>query len=100
MNSRALQIALRRERLILRSERLRSELRGQSSAIAQRLSKLDHLASVARRVTSRSGIIALASTLMYFGRRKGSVRFLGRGLMWLGMARRAFSLYRAFVPRR
>ena len=100
MNSRAIELAARRQSLILQSERLRSEIREQGHFIEQRLSRYDQIAAVARRFTSRSGLITLASTLMYFARRKGSMRFVSRGLMWVGMARRAFSLYRAFTAKR
>lgn len=99
MNGRAVELALRRQRLILRSERLRSEIRVQARALEQRLAGIDRIAGVARRVLARPGLVTLASTLLYFAQRRGSMRFLGKSLMWVTMARRALSLYRAFVPK-
>jgi hypothetical protein len=100
MSSRTAELALRRQRLILRSERLREEIRDQGSALKARLTRVDQIVAFVRRFGSKSALTALVSAVAYFAGPRRPMRFLGRGLIWVSMAKRALNLYRLFVSRR
>ena len=100
MNSRTAQLALRRQRLILRSERLREEIRDQGSTLKARLTRADQVVAFVRRLGSKPALTALVSAALYFAGSRRSMRFLGRGVIWVSMAKRALNLYRLFVRRR
>ena len=100
MKSRTAELALRRQRLILRSERLREEIRNQGSTLKARLTRVDQVVAFVRRLSSKPALTALGSAALYFVGSRRSMRFFGRSLIWVSMAKRALNLYRLIVPRR
>jgi len=94
-----MELALRRKRLILRSERIRFEISLRGTALQRRLERFDQITAIARKITSKSVLMTIVSAVLYFSGSKRPMRFIGRGLMWVSMAKRVLNLYRTFVPR-
>ena len=93
MSSRAAELALRRQRLILRSERLREEIRNQGGALEARLTRVDQIVAFVRRLGSKTALTTFVSAVAYLAGSRRPMRFLCRGLIWVSMAKRALSLW-------
>jgi|GEM_PF-2667938 len=98
MPGRFEELAMRRRRLLLRSERLRADLSADQRVVMDAIGGFDRAVSKARRFASpvMMGVAALAAVrLLRRGRRASAVAarpgrggLAMRGLMWLSLARR------------
>lgn len=105
MTSRVSELAMRRQALVLRSERLREELVAEQFAIRQSLGGVDRALSVARGLRSPLMLLGVGAmalrALRGFGvlrglRRVGGVGWSVRALMFVSLARKGLALFQMF----
>ena len=92
MSDRLDELALRRRQLLLRSERLRSDLAADQRVLLEALSGVDRAFSIARRAATpllMVGAGALLFRLLRRSRPVASAGFAMKALFWVSMARRA-----------
>jgi hypothetical protein len=97
MSDRLKELAMRRRRLLLRSERLRADLAADQQVMLDALSGVDRAFSTARKAAKPALLIGgalLLFKLLRGGRKRASVAAAGgglamRALFWLSVAQRA-----------
>ena len=98
MNDRFEQLELRRRQLLLRSERLRSELAADQRVILNAIGGFDRIFALARSVASPVLLAGGGALLFGLLKRFRPARFAMRGMVWVSTAKRLltiFSLIRA-----
>ena len=103
MTSRISELEMRRQMLVLRSERLREELVVQNFALRRSIGGIDRVFSIARSVRSPlviAGLGMVALRALRGGLRRtrkvGSVGWGVRAMMLVSVVRRALSLIQTF----
>ena len=92
MTRRQDELALRRQALQMRSERLRRELAEAAGVIEESVSRVDRLAAAARRVSSPLAWLVVGAALVLIVRPARPLVWLTRGLVALSIVRRAAEL--------
>jgi hypothetical protein len=97
MKKRSEELALRRQALELRSERLRRDLANDAEIVSETVARADHVMDSARRYGSPA-MLVLGGVLLVLliANPARSVAFITRGLVALSVARRAFAIFRSF----
>jgi len=93
MSDRIEELAMRRRRLLLRSERLRAELAADQQVMLDALSGIDRAISTARKAAKPVFLVG-AGLMLFKLLRRGRARTAGGGMLmkalfWVSMAQRA-----------
>jgi hypothetical protein len=96
MTSRVAELAMRRQMLVLRSERLREELVAEQFAIRQSLGGVDRAISIARGFGSPMLLFGVGAMALSAMRKVRSVTWGVRALTLISLARRALTLVQMF----
>ena len=96
MSSRVAELAMRRQMLVLRSERLREDLVADQFAIRQSLGGIDRAVSVARGFGSPLVLLGVGAMALSAMRKVRSVTWGVRALMLVSLARKALTLFQVF----
>jgi hypothetical protein len=103
MGHRLRELEMRRQRLLLRSERLRAELASDQRYVLQALGGFDRFLTIAKGFAKPLLFSGAGLLLLSFLRRARPARFAMRTLVWVSMARKLLpfvGLIRAFVRSR
>jgi hypothetical protein len=88
MNARLRELELRRDLLVLRSRLLRTQAAMDGAVIGARLAQVDRGFSAARRLVSSPVVLGLAALVGLAIGPQRALRWAGRGLVALSLARR------------
>jgi hypothetical protein len=92
MTSRISELEMRRQMLVLRSERLREELVVQNFALRRSIGGVDRVMSIARGVSSPLLLLGVGAMALSAMRKVRSVTWGVRALMMVSMVRKALPL--------
>jgi hypothetical protein len=92
VTSRIAELEMRRQMLVLRSERLREELVAQNFALRRSIGGVDRVMSIARGVGSPLLLVGVGAMLLSALRKVRSVTWGVRALMLVSMVRKALPL--------
>ncbi len=92
MNERLAELELKRQTLVLQSAVLRGDIAAEGAAIQGRFSQVDRGLAALRSLTSSPWLIAGAGALVVVLGPVRALRWAGRGLVGLTLARRALRL--------
>jgi hypothetical protein len=86
------ELAMRRRQLLLRSERLRSDLAADQRIVLQAVGGFDRIFSIAKGMASP--LVVAGAGALFFGllRRFRPVGLAMRGMVWISMAKRCISI--------
>jgi len=96
MTSRVAELAMRRQMLVLRSERLREELVAEQFAIRQSLGGVDRVLSIARGMGSPLLLLGVGAMALSAMSKIRSVTWGVRALMLVSLARKGLTLFQMF----
>jgi hypothetical protein len=96
MTSRVSDLAMRRQMLVLRSERLREQLVADQFAIRQSLGGIDRAVSIARGFGSPMVLLGVGAMALSAMRKVRSVTWGVRALMLVSLARKGLTLFQMF----
>jgi hypothetical protein len=96
MTSRVAELAMRRQMLVLRSERLREELVAEQFAIRQSLGGVDRALSIARGFGSPLLLLGVGAMALRAMRKVRSVTWGVRALMLVSVAKKALTVFQMF----
>ena len=92
------ELEARRRMLVLRSERLRSDLSGTFGEFETRLGGLDRIFAVARGIVSPSILLSVGGLGLALLRRVRPVAWATRGFLIFSLARRVLAAVRSHRP--
>jgi len=95
MSHRLQELAMRRQTLLLRSERLRADLAADHRVVREALSGVERFYSIARRAAPPLLLLGVGALLLRLFRRSRPIAAAGLGrkaIFWASMARRALPL--------
>jgi hypothetical protein len=92
MSDRFEELAMRRRQLLLRSERLRSDLAADQRIVLEAVGGFDKILSIAKGVASP--LVIAAAGALFFGllKRFRPVGLAMRGMVWISMAKRLLAV--------
>lgn len=96
MSSRVAELAMRRQMLVLRSERLREALVADQFAIRQSLGGIDRAVSLARGFGSPMMLLGVGAMALSAMRKVRTLTWGVRALMLVSLARKALTLAQVF----
>ncbi|MFM7066574.1 MAG: YqjK family protein [Gammaproteobacteria bacterium] len=86
--SRRVELHQRREVLLARSERLRTALLVEGTALRERFAMVDSAVGLARSVTQRPVLVAAAAAVLMLLKPARALRYLARGAVVVSLVRR------------
>lgn len=92
MNERLAELELKRQTLVVQSAVLRGDIAAEGAGIQDRFSQVDRGLAALRHLTSSPWLIAGAGALVVMLGPVRALRWAGRGLVGLTLARRALRL--------
>ncbi|NLG75388.1 MAG: hypothetical protein GX535_04060 [Xanthomonadaceae bacterium] len=93
---RSSQLALRREELRVQCELQRQELAQHAAVIEGELSRIDRTVTVIRSFLNKPTLIAAAAVALALIGPARALRWISKGAMWYGVAKRMLGTFSAF----